>query len=358
MACAAPAATRCYDRGEPAEWRLPADAAHDKDRRMMHSVPAIPAQDLAADRSPGPPPIAPGSPAAWMMALRPRSLLIAVSPVIVAAALVYQRTGGVDPAAVLLILAASVMLQIITNLQNDVGYTLRGGERSRTRIGLPRATALGLLTTNQVRVAIAVAILVAVVLGLPLVAMRGLPVLLMGIASILAALAYMGGPVPVAYTPFGELVVFVFFGLLSVGGTDYTLTGTAVPSVTLLAAVAMGLLAAAALVVNNHRDIAHDAGVGRRTLPVVLGVRASTALYVGCVLVPFALIAAMAWQTQALPMLLPLACLPVAVKLTDDFRHCPPGLPFNGVLFRTFKLELVFATLLAAGAVLARVVAA
>jgi 1,4-dihydroxy-2-naphthoate octaprenyltransferase len=323
----------------------------------MHSLSAVPAQDVAADLSGSPPPIAPGSPAAWLMALRPRSLLIAISPVIVAAALVYQRTGRLDPGVVLLMLAASVVLQVITNLENDVGYTLRGGERSRTRIGLPRATALGLLTTRQVRLAILLAIVVAMLLGLPLVALRGWPVLLMGVASIAAALAYMGGPLPIAYTPFGEIVVFVFFGLLAVAGSDYTLTGAPVALPTLLGACAMGLLAAAALVVNNHRDIAHDQGVGRRTLPVVLGARASAALYVGSMLVPFALAAAMAWLTHSLWLLLPLLALPIAVKLVNDFRQCPPGLPFNGILFRTFKLELLFATLLAAGAILARYLA-
>ncbi len=320
----------------------------------MPSVSAVPAHDVAAELGAGPPPIAPGSPAAWLMALRPRSLLIAISPVIVAAALVYQRTGHVDGTIVALMLAASIVLQIVTNLENDVGYTLRGGERSRTRIGLPRATALGLLTTRQVHVAIVVAIGVAVLLGLPLVVLRGLPVLMMGVLSILAALAYMGGPLPIAYTPFGEIVVFVFFGLFAVAGSDYTLTGTAIPLPTILGACAMGLLAAAALVVNNHRDIAHDRGVGRRTLPVVLGARASTGLFVTSILAPFALAAAMGWLTRSWWLLLPIVALPIALKLVRDFRRCSPGLPFNGILFRTFKLELLFATLLAAGAILAR----
>ncbi len=285
------------------------------------------------------------------MALRMRSLLIAISPVIVAAALVWQRTGHLDVRIALLILAASIALQIITNLQNDIGYTLRGGERSGTRIGLPRATALGLLTTRQVRVAIVCAIGAAVVLGLPLVAARGVPVLLIGIASIVAALAYMGGPRPIAYTPFGELVVFVFFGLLAVGGADYTLTGAVLPPVTALAAVATGALAAAALVVNNHRDIAHDEGVGRRTLPVVLGAGASRGLYAASVLLPFALVPAMAWLAAGPWLLLPLALLPLALRLVRDFVRCPPGLPFNAILFRTFKLELAYAALLSAGAI-------
>ena len=201
------------------------------------------------------------------------------------------------------------------------------------------------------RVAIVCAIGAAVVLGLPLVAARGVPVLLIGIASIVAALAYMGGPRPIAYTPFGELVVFVFFGLLAVGGADYTLTGAALPPVTALAAVATGALAAAALVVNNHRDIAHDEGVGRRTLPVVLGAGASRGLYAASVLLPFALVPAMAWLAAGPWLLLPLALLPLALRLVRDFVRCPPGLPFNAILFRTFKLELAYAALLSAGAI-------
>ncbi len=319
----------------------------------MHTVPALPTPRAAGE----PPPIAPGSLSAWAMALRLRSLLIAISPVLVAAALVWERTGALDVAAVALILAASVMLQVITNLQNDIGYTARGGERSRTRIGLPRATALGLLTARQVRTAIVFAIALAMLFGLPLVAARGWPVLAMGLASIGAALAYMGGPRPIAYTPFGELVVFVFFGLTAVAGADYTLTGGGVPVPTWLAAVAMGALAVAALVVNNHRDIEHDRGVGRRTFPVVFGADASRALYALSLLTPFALVPALAWGVGSPWLLLPLLGLPVALRLLHDFRTCAPGSAFNLVLFRTFKLELVYAGLLAAGAVLARLLA-
>ncbi|MBK9116790.1 MAG: 1,4-dihydroxy-2-naphthoate octaprenyltransferase [Betaproteobacteria bacterium] len=289
------------------------------------------------------------------MALRLRSLLIAISPVLVAAALVWERTGALDVTAVVLILGASVMMQVITNLQNDIGYTVRGGERGRTRTGLPRATALGLLTARQVRTAIALAIVLAMLLGLPLVAARGWPVLAMGLASIAAALAYMGGPRPIAYTPFGEFVVFVFFGLTAVAGADYALTGGGVPATTWLAAIAMGALAVAALVVNNHRDREHDRGVGRRTFPVVFGADASRALYTLSLLAPFVLVAALAWGIGSPWLLLPLLWLPVALRLLRDFLACPPGLAFNLILFRTFKLELAFAGLLATGAVLARV---
>jgi 1,4-dihydroxy-2-naphthoate octaprenyltransferase len=239
-------------------------------------------------------------------------------------------------------------------MQNDVGYTVRGGDASGTRTGLPRATANGWLSVRHVRAAIVLAALVATVLGLALVAYRGWPVLVIGGSSLLAALAYMGGPRPIAYSPYGELTVFLFFGLVAVAGTDWVLTGS-VGVLSALAAVAIGGLAAAALAVNNHRDIAHDRLVGRRTFAVTFGERGSQALYSGLLLAPFAVLALMAGWALSPALLLPLLLLPSALQLRRDFVNCPRGLAFNGVLFRTFRLELWFAALLSAGAVLGRV---
>jgi 1,4-dihydroxy-2-naphthoate octaprenyltransferase len=197
-------------------------------------------------------PIRPGSSAAWLVALRLRSLPVAVSPVLVGAALRWQHTGSIDTTTALVILAAALLIQIVTNLQNDVGYTARGGERDGTRIGLPRATANGSLSVRSVRIAIVAVAALAVALGVMLMLARGWPVLAIGAASATAALAYMGRSRPIAYTPFGEATVFVFFGLVAVMGTDWVLTGGLAP-VTLAASVAIGGLAAAALAVNNHR---------------------------------------------------------------------------------------------------------
>jgi 1,4-dihydroxy-2-naphthoate octaprenyltransferase len=294
-----------------------------------------------------------GSAAAWLAAIRPNSLLVAVSPVLVGAALGWQRSGQLNLTVALIILAAALLVQIITNLQNDVGYTVRGGEASGTRIGLPRATALGWLRVRTVRWAIVVVALLATVLGLWLVVLRGWPVLAIGITSLVAALAYMGGPKPIAYTPFGELTVFVFFGLVAVLGTDWVLTD-GMGAATLVAAVALGALAAAALAVNNQRDIAHDALVGRRTFPVTFGAPTAQHLYSLLLLGPFALTPLIAWLAGAPLLLLPLLLLPAAWTLRRDFLRCPPGLAFNEVLFRTFRLELVYAVLLASGAVLDR----
>ena len=299
--------------------------------------------------------VRPGSLAAWLALTRPRSLLVAVSPVLAGAALGYLREGAIDVTAALLVLAASVLMQVVTNMQNDVGYTARGGEASGTRTGLPRATANGWLPPRTVRVAIVVTAAVATAIGVALVAYRGWPVLAIGAVSLIAALAYMGGPKPIAYTPFGELTVFVFFGLVAVNGTDWVLTGS-VGVITAIASAALGCLAAAALAVNNHRDIAHDADVGRRTFAVTFGAAGSRRLYATLLVVPFVLVVAMAVVARSLSLLLPMALLPSALLLNRDFAHSPPGPAFNGLLFRTFRLELVFSALLAAAAVIARFV--
>ena len=294
-----------------------------------------------------------GSPAAWLVAVRPRTLLVAISPVLVGAALGWQRTGALDLGVSLVVLAAALLMQVVSNLQNDVGYTVRGGESTGTRTGLPRATAHGWLKVRAVRNAIILIALVSTVLGLLLVLQRGWPVLAIGAASLLAALAYMGGPRPIAYTPFGEFTVFVFFGLVAVLGTDWMLTD-GFGATTVVAAVALGALAAAALAVNNHRDIAHDALVGRRTFAVTFGAVASQRLYTLLLLGPFALTPLMAWLSGSLLLLLPCLLLPAAWTLRRDMQRCPPGIAFNEVLFRTFKMELAYAVLLACGAVLGR----
>jgi 1,4-dihydroxy-2-naphthoate polyprenyltransferase len=304
-------------------------------------------------RTSGPAGVRAGSTTAWLAAVRPNSLLVAISPVIVGAALGWQRTGTLDWTVAFIVLAAAVLVQAISNMQNDVGYTVRGGESSGTRIGLPRATALGWLPVHTVRVAIVLAAIAATLLGLWLVALRGWPVLAIGVSSLLAALAYMGGPKPIAYTPFGEFAVFVFFGLVAVMGTDWVLTD-GIGAATVVASVAIGSLAAAALAVNNQRDIAHDALVGRRTFPVTFGAATAQRAYALLLFVPYALTPLMAWLADAPALMLPLLLLPATRTLWRDFLRCPPGLAFNQVLFRTFRMELVFAVLLASGAVLDR----
>ena len=130
-----------------------------------------------------------GSAPAWAAAVRPRSLLVALSPVLVGAALGFARSGHIDARAALLVLGAALLVQIVTNLQNDVGYTLRGAERSGTRRGLPRATAEAWLGVRQVRAAIVAAALAAAALALVLAFVALVAALLALVAALLALVA-------------------------------------------------------------------------------------------------------------------------------------------------------------------------
>ncbi len=307
----------------------------------MRANPTAPSDDVV-----------PGSFRAWSVAIRPKTLWIAAVPVAVATSLAWMHGASIVPWVAALAFAASILVQVITNLQNDVGYTARGLETGK-RVGLPRATAHGWLTPAEVRRAIAAGIAGTVAVGTPLAMHAGPVVAVIGAASVLAALAYMGGPRPIAYTPWGELTVFAFFGVVAVAGTYFLHAGVGGPAVW-LAAAAIGSHAAAVLVVNNHRDAEHDRRTGRRTFAACFGKDASTRLYAAALWAPFAFMALAAAVERAPGLALPLALVPAARRLHADFVNAPAGPAFNLLLFRTVKLELGFGGLLAAGALVQR----
>lgn len=292
---------------------------------------------------------------AWSLAVRPRSLWVALAPVLVGAALGWRRTGTLDGWAAAAALVAALLMQVITNLQNDVGYTRRGAHQSPAATGLPRATALGWIAVRHMQWAVAALALLATAFGLWLVLLKGWPVLAMGTASLLAALAYMGGPRPIAYTPFGELTVLVFFGLVAVLGSEWLLTG-GFDGLSVLAALCMGGLAASALAVNNLRDLAHDARVGRRTLAVCLGAANARRVHALLLVSPFALLLPMAWLAGSSLCLLPLLLWPRARQLLRGLRRCAQADDYSALLIASFRFEMQFAALLAAGLVLGSLV--
>ncbi len=299
----------------------------------------------------------PGPWAAWMAAARPASLPMAVGPVLVGAAASWWQRGAFAPGLAMLALTTALLMQLITNLQNDVGYTARGGDRLGDRIGLPRATAEGWLQPAAVRRAIAALSLLALALGLWLVALRGWPVLALGVASLAAALAYMGGPRPIAYTPLGELTVLIFFGGVAVMGTEWLLSG-AVSVAGCLGAVCVGALAAATLATNNLRDAVHDRRVGRRTLAVLAGPRLARQLLAMLLLVPLlaCLLAATVLGQSAL--LAPLVLAPRLLRLWRAVQRASNGLALTAVVLALFRLTFVIAALLSLSLVAARGLAA
>ena len=307
------------------------------------AAPAWPAAMPPADA------IAPGSLAAWKVAVRPHTLWIAAVPVAIGAALTFAfQPRALHWPSLALAMLCAVMIQAITNLQNDVGYTTRGIETGE-RVGFPRATQHGWLTARQIHVALALCIGITALLGLPLVIWHGWLVLALGLSSITAAILYMAGIRPIAFTPWGEFTVFVFFGLVAVNGTIYLLAHD-LPWPAWPVASAVGLLAAAVLLVNNSRDIGHDQTTARRTLPMVLGVASTQRCYAAMIFLPFLLLAVpVAFSPW---FLLPLLALPFAWRTRQAFNHAPPGLAFNQVLLRTVRLEALYGALFIAAGIL------
>jgi 1,4-dihydroxy-2-naphthoate octaprenyltransferase len=292
----------------------------------------------------------PSASSAWWQALRPKTLSVSLAPVLVGSAIAHAETGSLLLWPALLALLAAMLIQIGTNLHNDVSDFERGAD-TPDRLGPPRATAMGWLPAVSVRRAAWAAFGLAFVLGILLVARGSWPIVLIGLASLAAGWAYTGGPRPIAYTPLGELFVMVFFGLAAVGGSYYLQTlSLSLPAI--LAALMLGAFAAAVISVNNTRDLATDARAGKRTLAVFLGRQAMSRVYVLELLLPFLLLPVLAavlgrgWW-MALPCLLAGS----ALQLARRFSAMPAGPGFNALLGETARLQAVFSLLLVAALV-------
>ncbi len=285
----------------------------------------------------------------WFLAIRPKTLTLAVVPVLVGTALAWRQTGAVLWAVLGAALGGAVLIQAGTNLHNDAADYERGADDRTTRLGPPRVTAEGWLSTSQVRRAAALSFALAVLTGSYLVWVGGWPILVVGLASIAAGLAYTGGPFPVAYSVLGELFVWFFFGLVAVSGTYYLHTGE-ISGMALITGALMGMPAAAVLVVNNYRDLDNDKAIGKNTLAVRMGRRASRVEYTLLILVPFALLFPLDRLAGGnLALLLPLVFLPLAGMLIRRFITGVPGPGFNQLLVATARFQFGFGLLLCIG---------
>jgi 1,4-dihydroxy-2-naphthoate octaprenyltransferase len=232
-----------------------------------------------------------------MLAARPKTLPAAVAPVAVGIA-VAVRDGSFAPLPALAALAGALLLQVGVNLANDY-FDFKKGVDTAGRKGPLRVTQAGLISPDDVRLGMALVFLLAALVGVYLVAIGGWPILLVGTASILAALAYSGGPWPIASHGLGDVFVFLFFGLAAVCGTYYV-QALALTPFAVTAAVPPGLLITAILVVNNLRDIETDSKVGKRTLAVRLGPRGTLAEYAALVAGAYLLLPVL-WLSGAEP---------------------------------------------------------
>jgi 1,4-dihydroxy-2-naphthoate octaprenyltransferase len=279
----------------------------------------------------------------WLAGARPRTLPAAIVPVVVGAG-VAAGYGRFSLWKALLALVVALALQVGVNYSNDYSDGVRGTDEQR--VGPVRLVAAGLAPPRQVLAAAIGAFAVACVAGLVLSVATSWWLILVGVAAVAAAWTYTGGRHPYGYRGLGEVAVFAFFGLAAVVGTAYVQVGR-LTWLEFAAAVPVGLLACALLVINNLRDIPSDEVAGKRTLAVIMGDTRTRVLYAGCALIPFAVALAI---SPARPLaLLTLAALPLAVIPIRSVRAGAQGAALIGALGRTGRLQLAFGVLLTLG---------
>jgi 1,4-dihydroxy-2-naphthoate octaprenyltransferase len=287
---------------------------------------------------------------AWILATRPRTLPAAIAPVVLGTAMAIADKSFVWLPA-LAAFTVALLLQIGVNLANDY-FDYQKGIDTADRLGPLRVTQSGLIPATQVKAGIMMTFILSMIPGFYLLAIGGLPVLIIGLTCICAALAYSGGPFPLASHGLGDLFVFIFFGLVAVGGTYYVQALKLTPMVWLMGVIE-GLLITAILVVNNLRDVQSDRQTGKRTLAVIIGVRGSQIEYLLLLAVAYA-IPIILWANGRMTAwaLLPLLSLPIAVYLVRFIWKNPDGPILNQALAKTAALALIFSLLLAIALIL------
>lgn len=288
----------------------------------------------------------------FVEAARPRTLPAALAPVVVGTAAAARGVAHLDLARAGLALVVAVSLQVAVNYANDYFDGVRGID-TEARVGPRRAVAAGLVTPSAMRTAVVIALLVAGSAGLTLAALAGWELLLVGVAAILATLGYSGGPKPYASAALGEVMVFVFFGVVATAGSAYV-QDERLTLLPLLASLPMGAFAVALLVVNNLRDIPTDRAAGKRTLAVILGegrTRATFGLLIAGAylsLAPIGLVAGSPW------IVLPTLSVMRARRALEVVRDAPLGRALIAALAMTSRTQVSFAVLLAIGLLLSQ----
>ncbi len=313
-------------------------------------------------------PSRPGAVRTWWLGARPRTLPAALVPVLVGTAAAHPGHPGawtlpggtpgvprVDPwVCALGALVVALAIQVGTNYANDYADGIRGTDD--TRVGPTRLVASGVASPRAVRSAALVSFGVAAVTGLGLAWATSWWILPVGAACILAGWLYTGGPRPYGYAGFGELFVFVFFGLVATVGTFYVQTVRLDVPVVWFAAALIGLLATALLLANNLRDIETDREAGKRTLAVRIGRRDAGWCYLACIAVPFA--AVTLWgllsvtgavrSDRPAAAFVPLLALVLVALPARLARSDAEGRALLPLLAATSRLQLAFGILLSA----------
>ncbi|TSA27585.1 MAG: 1,4-dihydroxy-2-naphthoate polyprenyltransferase [Ignavibacteriales bacterium] len=286
---------------------------------------------------------------AWILASRPRTLAAAVMPVIVGSSIAI-RDGVFHPIAAIVALLCSLLIQIGTNLVNDLFDFLHGTDK-KDRIGPQRATASGLLSKYEMKLGIYFTFGLSFIFGLYLVYLGGIFILLIGIFSIVAGIAYTAGPFPLAYNGLGDIAVFIFFGFVGTVGTYYV-QASEITALVFWSSIPVGALITNILVVNNYRDREEDHSNGKNTLAVIFGERFARIQYVFFMILSYAILFVVYFTfKKSLLIFLPLLSLPLSIKLVRMIFTLR-GRELNKTLELTAKLSALYGLLFAAGILL------
>src|ERR1700744_3080647 len=282
-------------------------------------------------------------PREWLAGTRPRTLPAAVVPVLIGSGGAFGY-GHFSWWRALLALVVALALQVGVNFANDYSDGVRGSDERRG--GPVRLVAAGLGPPRQGLLGALGFFAVAGLAGLALAAVTAWWLVAVGAACVAAAWFYTGGPHPYGYSGFGEVFVFTFFGVVAVAGTTFVQMKQ-FSWLALAAAVPAGLLACALLMVNNLRDIRSDTEAGKRTLAVILGDARSRVAYVLVLLVPFGLVALLAFFRPL--TLLTLLVLPLSRVPVRPVRPGASGPALIRALGQTGQLQLLFGVALTIG---------
>lgn len=292
---------------------------------------------------------------AWILAARPKTLPAAVVPVALGSALAFVD-GGFALFPALVCLSFALLIQVGTNFANDYFDYVKGADTAE-RIGPTRAVAAGWISPGAMRWATAAVFILSIAVGALLLPYGGPWLLVVGLLSVLCGVAYTGGPYPLGYHGWGDLFVFIFFGLVATGFTYFVQTGFWSAGAWILGCVP-GALAANILVVNNLRDATTDAKAGKRTLVVRWGTGWGEAQYIAMWTLAYAVTLYLGWRLDSVFPLLPWLLLAWAGQLSVSLRRSQGRGPrrWGSLLGSTALLMTLFGALLTLGLVLAAVV--
>ena len=273
----------------------------------------------------------------WILGARIKTLPAAIAPVIVGTSLADQ----IKVINALLALIVSLSLQIAVNYANDFSDGVRGTDTNR--IGPTRLVASNLATASSVKNASFISFFVAIIAGTLLAFNTSIWLIAVGLISILAAWGYTGGKKPYGYLGFGEVVVFIFFGIVATVGSYYVQVEQ-ISSSALLLSIPMGSLSCAILVINNLRDLNQDKLVSKRTMAVKLG-DANTRIFYLLLLV-LAQVSAAAAASINNYALLTLLWLPLTYSAANQVLSGASGNKLIIILGKTSRLQFLVAVTL------------